>query len=202
MNEYKYNNKELAKIGLINQLKEINNKNKQITSISILFYNSILINRCNCTPKCNTYRCQKCLTNIVPDISICLNNTHTLKLEQGNNEFIYFNHSHIHTLGDMSFSNSYTTLPLVKDKIYYKDKNIISCNKYLQFFQNILLYLSEFGDYSEEANKRFSFDFYNNETFEDTANKFLGDNLCCQIFYNQLLKSIPTHDTNHFLLKF
>lgn len=202
MNEYKYNNKELAKIGLINQLKEINHKNKQITSISIMFYNSILINRCNCTPRCNTYRCQNCLVQTVPDVSICLNKNHTLKFEKNNNEFIYFNHSNIHILGDMSFNQSYTTLPLVKDKIYYKDNNRISCNKYLQLFQNILLYLSELGDYSEEANKRFFFDFHNNEIFENTANRFLGNNLCCQIFYNQLLKSIPTHNMDEVLLKF
>ena len=201
----KYNNKELSKIDLIEKLNQIKECNKQISSISILFSQSIIINRCNCNPTCSSLK--SCISShklITPDISIFLTNQYILKFQNNSQSFIMYNNANnaneIRKLSNNK--NNQLFLPYLKNKIYYQEKNAISCNKYYKIFITILNCLSQCEDYEDEKNKFFNFSFYDQDNWKKEVSSFYGHNLCCQLFTEELDNIIPYFQTNDTLVKF
>lgn len=184
---YKYNNNELAKLQLVENLDKIRKRNKDISSISIFFLQSTIRNNCINNQEAFTY------SVVNPDISICIRNKYILKYHNHNNIFTYHNKNEkfIDNIKISPFQNQKCSFPYKRNKIYYLNKNRINCNKFFSMFGCIIESLKIYTNYQEEKNKNFIFDFENLDNLEKEINMFFGVELCHNILNEELEQLIP-----------
>lgn len=177
--KYKYNNKDLVKIKIIEAIKKIQQKNNDISKISINHLYSTQYQNKNCLHSSHK-----------PIISITIGNLYSLSFCQEDEHFHYkkidLNNP---CCSSMLLSNN-SQIP-IENKFFYINKTRINCQRFLKIFKRISENLNHTEHFICENNQSFIFNLNCLTTFEKDMDNFLGMDLCCTIFHNELVQSIP-----------
>lgn len=177
--KYKYNNKDLAKLNIIDTIRDIKRKHKDIYRISIKHIN---------TTRVHNYIHLSLHNKSI--ISIMVKNAYSLSLCQDDE---YFHYKNLNNNLDydrnkiLPFPFSHNVISLDNQNIIYQDKHRINCKKISNIFNNLLEKISNHC-YNDNCLTEQLFNFHLNspEILQKDIELFLGKELCCHLFYNEL----------------